>query len=62
VDCADNLTSEEIRQAMKKSGQGFSAYIKKGQIEIVPIRMVFTGRFICGGRVLVAWEEKLNGL
>jgi len=58
---ADNLTSEEIRQAMTKAVKGFSAYIKKGQIEIVPYSEWYLqdGSFE-GGRVLVAWEEKLN--
>jgi PAS domain S-box-containing protein len=58
---ADKLTSEEIRQAMTKAVKGFSAYIKRGQIEIVPYSEWYLedGSFD-GKRVLVAWEEKLK--
>jgi PAS domain S-box-containing protein len=58
---ADNLKSEEIRQALTKTVKGFSAYVKKGQIEIVPYsEWYLQDGFFDGGRVLVAWEEKLN--
>jgi len=58
---ADNLASQEIRQAMTQAVKNFSAYITKGQIEIIPYsEWYLQDDSFDGRRVLVAWEEKLN--
>jgi PAS domain S-box-containing protein len=58
---ADNLTVAEARKAMTKANKSFSAYVKKGQIEILP----YTEWYLRDGsfdseRVLNGWVEKLN--
>src|SRR5271157_1290892 len=58
---ADNLTVEEARKAMTKAMKGFSTYIKKGQIEILP----YDEWYLKAGRfksqvVLNSWVRKLN--
>ena len=58
---ADNLTVEEAHKAMSKAIKGFSKYLKKGQIEILP----YTEWYLKGGsfksqNVLDGWVEKLN--
>jgi PAS domain S-box-containing protein len=58
---ADDLTVAEGRKAMVKAIKGFSTYIKKGQIEILPYTEWYLkeGSFD-SGRVLDGWVEKLN--
>ena len=58
---ADNLTVAEARKAMTKAMKGFSTYLKKGQIEILP----YTEWYLRDGvfnsqNVLNGWIEKLN--
>ncbi len=56
---ADNLTAAEARKAMTKAVKGFSQYLKKGQIEILPYTEWYLqdGRFD-SERVLGGWVEK----
>jgi len=58
---ADNLTTQEARKAMVKAMPGFSGYLKKGQIEILPYNKWYlkSGSFD-SQRVLDGWVEKLN--
>ena len=59
---ADNLTVAEARKAMTKAMPGFSTYLKKGQIEILPYNEWYLqqGGFFNSQSVLNGWVEKLN--
>ncbi len=59
---ADNLTAEDARKAMTKAVKGFSSYLKKGQIAIIPFADWYLkdGSFR-RGEVLTDIEIKLNG-
>ena len=58
---ADNLTVAEARKALAKDVKGFSTYLNKGQIEILPYDEWYlqSGSFD-KQRVLDGWMEKLN--
>ena len=58
---ADNLTVRDALKAMRKAMPGFSAYLKNGQIEILPYNEWYlkNGSFD-SQRVLDGWVGKLN--
>ena len=58
---SEPLTAEEAQKAMRKAMSGFSQYLKRGQMEILP----YTEWYLKGGsfesqRVLNGWVEKLD--
>jgi hypothetical protein len=58
---AEPLIAEEARKAMTKAMPGFSKYLKKGQIEILPhTKWYLKGGSFDSQRVLNGWVEKLN--
>jgi PAS domain S-box-containing protein len=58
---SEPLTAEEASKAMSKAMRGFSKYVKKGQIEIIPYwEWYLKGGFFNSQRVLNGWVDKLN--
>ena len=58
---ADNLTAEDARKAMTKAMKGFSAYLKTGQIKILPYDEWYLKNGQFNSRIVLnGWVKKLN--